>query len=346
MKTHTRSGLRWFALHVAALASAFATEAVDPSIERTQVIELNKGWNAVYLEVAPLDASPAKVFASLPVDMAAVFFAGNTVSEQYITNPGINLSKAKGWGMWYSKDRAESFLSTLGGIYGQQAYLVHAKSAVRWNLTGNVNPSNVRWRPNAYNLVGFGVRTQGAPSFGEYFADSEAHKQQPIYRLVNDTWKKVTQPDAEAMRSGEAFWIYCKNGSTYQGPMGVELPLEQGVTLAGRSSSFTLRNQSSHPITATLERVSVGSAELPVSILLTAYGDPANPVKTVAVEKPASPWTQDLPTLEKGAAIAVPLKARSLEMTQSRQVGLLKITTDMGTETWVPMYGSRPDLNQ
>ena len=346
MKSRTLAVLRCFTLHFTVLSPVLGAEVPAPNVQRTQVIELAKGWNAVYLEVSPLEAAPEKVFGNLPVDMAAVFFAGNTASEQYITNPGINLSKAKGWGIWYSKDRAESFLSSLGAIYGQQAYLVHTKSAVRWNLTGNVAPSNIRWRPNAFNLVGFGVRSQGAPSFAEFFAASEAHRQQPIYRLVNEVWKKVTQPEAEAMRSGEAFWIYCNNGSTYQGPMGVELPLGQGITLGGGSSSFTLRNTSGHPITATLERVGVGSAELPVSILMTAFGDVNNPVKTVAVEKPASPWTQPIPTLEAGAAIAVPLKARTTEMTQASQVGLLKVTTDMGTETWIPMYGTRQDLNQ
>ena len=345
MKTFTLAllySVTWFSL----LSPANALESDEPLLQRVQIIELNKGWNAVYWEVAPLESEPDRVFANLPVDMAATFFPGSTSSEQFITNPGINLTKSRGWGVWFAKDRPEAFLGSLGAIYGQQAYLVHAKSAIQWNLTGTVVPSVTRWRSDAYNLVGFGVRSQGAPSFAEFFDGSAAHRQQSIYRLVNDNWKKVTQADAESMRSGEAFWIYCKGSSDFQGPLRVELPLSGGLMLSGDPGAVILRNQTGNPLTATFERVASGGNELPVSMVMTMYGDPANPVKSVTVAKPTAPWTQELPALEAGKAFAVPFESRSAEMTSSAQGALLKVTTDLGSEYWVPVYGFRPDLSK
>jgi hypothetical protein len=327
------------------LGGGLRAEAPGPQMSRTQSIDLVKGWNAVFLEVEPLSDAPSKVFEGLPVDMVATFIPGST-TEQFITNPGVNLAKSKGWGMWFAKERPEAFLTSLGAIYGQQAYLVHAKSAARWNLVGTVTPAKIRWRSDAYNLVGFGVRAQGAPTFGEFFEASAAHRAQPIYRLVNDAWKKVPQPATETMRSGEAFWIYCDKASDYQGPLGMELTHRQGLMLASGGTSITLRNPTAHPLTPAVERVITAGNDLPLSIVITAFGDPVNPVKSVAVEKPAGAWTQELPALEAGKSMALPFEARLGEMTAPVQGTLLKITTDMGTETWVPVYGVRTDLTK
>ena len=321
-----------------------AAEA-DVTLHRTQTIDLVKGWNAVYLEVEPAAPEPEKVFAGTPVDSAATYFPSKSSGEEFITDPEINLSKSKAWGVWYASEKPEAFLSSLGGIYGQQAYLVHAKSAFRWSIKGSVTPNLIKWRSDAYNLVGFGVRSTGTPTFAEFFAGSEAHKNQSIYRLVNGAWKKVSQPATESMRSGEAFWIYCKKSSTYQGPLGVELALQQGLQLSNGTGKIVLRNQTANPLTATVERVAVGGNELPVSIVMTVFGDPSKPVKAVAVEKPAGPWIQDFPPLEAGEALAIPLEARTQEMTAPEQGALLKITSDIGTESWVPVYGSRQSLN-
>ena len=148
------------------------------------------------------------------------------------------------------------------------------------------------------------------------------------------------------MRSGEAFWIYCKGSSDYQGPLRVELPLNGGLMLSGNPGAVILRNQTGNPLTPTFERVASGVNELPVSMVMTMYGDPANPVKTVTVAKPTAPWTQELPSMEAGKALSVPFENRSAQMTSSSQAALLKITTDIGTEYWVPIYGFRPDLSK
>ena len=98
---------------------------------RTQELALSAGWNAVFLEVEPLDDSPAKVFAGLPVDKVATLF-GHPASNQFVTDPGVDLFKATGWGVWYAPGLPEAFLKSLGAINGNRAYLVHATAACQW----------------------------------------------------------------------------------------------------------------------------------------------------------------------------------------------------------------------
>lgn len=343
MKISIQSAVCWLVLQLAVLLPIGATEATIPSMQRPQVIELSKGWNAVFLEVEPLDVAPGRVFESLPVDMVAGYFP-QEASTQFVTNPGTQLFKGQGWGVWYAENRPDAFLKTLNSIYGQQAYLIHATQACSWKLEGLVSQGKVRWTADAYTLTGFSVKAQGAPSFAEFFSASPAHLRQPIYRLVNDVWRKVTNPAAEVMRSGESFWVYTKGGSDYQGPLSVEAG--DGLLMLDSTGAITLRNVTDHPITPLLQHVSVDARPLPLSINVRVLGDAKESIKYVAAAKPATSWQQEMPPMEAGGRLAIPFTARQAEMTAFEQVSLLKISTDVGTELWVPVLGRRLDLRQ
>lgn len=323
------------------LASPLSAQS-DKGLQRTQSISLGKGWNAVFLEVEAVDTKPMKTFAGLPVDKVATLFE-NPVSNQFVSDSAIDLSKSSGWGIWYADDRPESFLGTLDSIHGNRAYLVHATEACTWKATGAVAMLQVDWKPDAYNFVGFPVKTPGGPSFAEFFAGSPAHQGQTIYRLVGGRWKKVIQPAAEFMRSGEAFWVFCDGRSDYQGPLRVETPSRRGLVLGRDPVELTLRNTCPHPIHPTIE--SVSSTGLPLSIVVRSYGSPTAPVASVGVPMPSGSWVQNLPPLEVAAGIATPFQLRLPEMLQAQQSSLLKITTDLGTEAWVPVRGFRDDLD-
>jgi hypothetical protein len=326
-------------------ASATGAAAAESAMKRTQTISLTAGWNAVFLEVEPLDVAPAKVFEGKPVDIAAAYFA-HEAPTQYVNNPGTQLFKGLGWGVWYAENRPDAFLKSLNAIYGQQAYLIHATQPFQWKVEGLASMGAVKWQPNSYNLTGFGVASPGAPSFADFFAASPAHRGQAVYRLVNNVWKQVTNPAAEAMRSGEAFWVYCKGPSDYQGPLTVETSPRSGLLTLDSSGSLVLRNQTDHPVTPLLEHVTVDSLPIPLSINVRLTGDLSGPLKTGSVEKPAAAWSQPMPPLEAGARIGIPLTARTAEMTAAQQGSLLKITTDMGTELWVPVVSRRVDLEK
>lgn len=328
---------------LAFLAVALFATTVRAENTRTQTLQLVEGWNAVFLEVYPADSDPAVVFANTPVDIAAALYDSGS-SAQFMTDPGADLFHLGGWAVWYSDQRPDAFLKTLYAIYGQQAYLVHAKSSFAWQVTGAVVPPQIRWRPNSFNLVGFSVAAVGGPTFAQFFAGSAALRSQPIYRLTAGSWRKVTVPGAETIRSGEAFWIYCDGASDYQGPLSVKTATMQGVVLGLEPDDLTLWNETDHPITPTVEHVVTGSNPVPLAIAVQVVGDPTAPVKSVAVPKPDGAWTQLLPPLEARASIKVPFQARSADMQSAVQASVLKVSSDLGTEVWVPVFGIREDL--
>lgn len=326
-----------------AMLQPLAADDAAPGRLRVQETGLQQGWNAVYLAVEPLDVAPAKVFAGYPVTRVATWFEG-PASNQFVTDPGVDLFKGQGWGVWYAPDQPEAFLKSLDAIHGNRAYLVYASRACQWKVSGRVEPAVVRWQADAFNLVGFGVRAIGGPTFGQFFAGSKAHAGEPIYRLVEGRWKKVLQPAGEVMRAGEAFWIFCRGASDYQGPLRVETGSRQGLLLGSGGMEVVLRNEAPHPVTPTMEHVAADGPPLPLSVLVRAYGNVAKPVTPVAVPMPAAAWQQPLPALESGAALSIPFECRRAEMVRVRQGSLLRIVTDMGTETWLPVSGIRDDL--
>lgn len=312
---------------------------------RTQEIALVEGWNAVFLEVEPLDDSPAKVFAGLPVDKVATLF-GSPSSSQFVTDPGVDLFKGQGWGVWYAPGLPEAFLKSLDAINGNRAYLIHATEDCQWRISGVVKVQAADWQPDAFNLVGFPVRAPGGPTFEQFFAGSKAHRGQPIYRLVEGRWKRVLEPSAETIRSGESFWVFCQGGSDFQGPLRVETPTSQGILLGRGAADLILRNDCPHPLNPTVQHVPGEGAPVPMSILVRTFGNPFAPVMPVAARMPAGAWQQELPPLELGASIAVPLECRAAEMLLPQQGSLLKITTDIGSVRWIPVSGFRDDLGE
>lgn len=335
----------WLALVACLIAHAGIQTAAGADITRTQTVQLRAGWNAVFLEVHPSETEPAVIFANTPVDIAASYYAPSS-SAQFMTDPGVDLFKQAGWGVWYATDRPDAFLKTLHAIYGQQAYLIHTKSDFTWAVTGTVAISELTWQPNAYNFVGFCLSAQSPPTFAQFFGTSSAHRHNKIYRLVNGTWLRVSAPDGAMMRAGEAFWIYSQGNSTFQGPLRVETFTRQGLVLGARFASLTLRNQTDHPVTPTVEHVTAGDNAVPMSMVIQAFIVSEGAVQSVAARQPDGPWTQALPPLESGASVRVPLEARLQDMRSLMHQSLLKITTDLGTECWIPVVAIRPDLEE
>jgi hypothetical protein len=312
---------------------------------RTQAIQLRQGWNAVFLEVYPTNPEPAAVFAETPVDIAAAFYARGE-SAQFITQPGAELFKKAGWGVWYAESRPDAFLRTLHAIHGQQTYLVHAKDDYIWNVTGAVVPAEIRWEPSAYNLVGFSIAPQGGPTFAQFFGGSPAHRHNKIYRLTNGAWRRVLAPDAETLQSGEAFWIYCAGPSRYQGPLSVQPPTRQGLLLNAGIASLVLRNTTDHPITPTIEHVPCAGQPVPLSMVVQVVGDDTEPIRSVPAPMPDGAWTQLLPPLEVGGSVQVPFEVRQQDAETAAQISLLKISSDLGTQAWIPVVGLRKDLEE
>ncbi len=206
--------------------------------ERTQTLELDVGWNSVWLEVVPVDTngfalSVSNVFASGDFDIDIVARPVEAVGTvEYVDDPASLFNQA-GWVVWYSTP--ESGENDLYPIEGNQAYLVHVsdsvlddgESAGTLEVTGEVVFYTPSWVPRNYNLLGFGL--SGNPTFEEFFAGSRLDEDTAdpylVYRLdsASGAWEAV-ELDTDTMNSGEAYWIlwpFASSSSEFAGPVAV-----------------------------------------------------------------------------------------------------------------------------
>jgi len=305
---------------------------------RVQTVALEKGWNAVWLEVQPEFASPGDVFGDAPVDIVAGYV--KPVSEaQFAKSTAVNVQSLSGWNVWYAPHRADAPLSRLRQLRGDMGYLVHALAPATVTVRGTVSGAAFCWTPNRFNLAGFTVAAQGAPTFRQFFQGSPAHNHNKVYRLAEGVWRQVLNPDAEAMRPGEAFWVFCAGGSDWQGPLAVAANASAGLMLVGAlPGEVTFKNASPHPLGVTLALVTEdGNAALPLAAVIKAVLPDTAGVTDVPIDFPDGAWSQDFPALEAGGGLKLPFALRIKEAAQGGSTGLLKVTTDLGTETWVPV---------
>lgn len=206
----------------------------------TQTITLNPGWNAVYLEVQPLVNDPAAVFPVLPNGASIWAWTGknNTVSQfiQDENEPKVVRDS------WLSIFNSDPTLNNFYSITANSAYLIDIPKGtpqMTIQVTGRPTIRHKGWVPDSFNLTGFGFSST-PPTFASFFAPSRSHDKQDVYRLDSSgVWGKVDTATT-VMRSGEAFWIYCQNGSDYQGPFTVETDGTDGLDFGAGITTLKL----------------------------------------------------------------------------------------------------------
>ncbi len=305
--------------------------------ERTQSIALSTGWNAVYLEVDPADPAPEDLFADQPVDIVAGFSPAPK-SAQFMDDPTVDLLRAYGWHIWYAPTRADHFLTTLHGVKGGAPYLIHARTNAVLAISGRVSTIRPSWTPDAFNFTGFTVQSPGSPTFAEFFAGSDAHQPPVIYRMQAGTWRKLSDPAATVMRSGEAFWIYCSGRSDYEGPVEMAASSRLGLQFSTlKGDEITLRNHADVPITVTLEHVTDPDAPVPLLATMLVHDQEAGTVGKAAVALDGDDWVFTMPPLAPGAAVKLPLILDGARSAFDERQSIIKVTTDIGQLRYLPV---------
>lgn len=328
-------GLTWsavFAVGMTAMAPPAATGESPPFPTRTQTVELKEGWNAVFLEVEPADPSPTEIFADSPVDVVAQFLRP-VRTAQFATDPGEELANDESWGVWYGPDREESLLSNLFALHSHTALLVHSRKAFSWTIAGQVFLKRIIWKPDSFNLIGFPVDPEAAPTFAQFFKGVPAHEAMPVFRLVEGRWRRVDRPAETLIRRGEAYWVYSRGGSDFQGPVEVRLPYGDHLRFGGEQSTaaLALHNRSADPAGVTIQQV--GGVGVPLDFIFKG-------VLESGVERFAArlPQSYTMPPMEPGVSGSVILRVHDLEGLDGGGAGLLKISSDSGTAHWIAVY--------
>lgn len=225
-----------------------------------QTLPLQPGWNAVYLEVQPEPSDCDVVFAGLPVE--SVWAWNQRFSPvQFIQDPNELVPGQPNWLTYLPRDHPARATRTLFSLRGGQAYLIKLKNgagATTWSLPGRPVIRPVDWLADSFNLVGFSVAADSAPSFQSFFSGSVAHAGKAAYKLnASGQWELIASPASAVLASGKAYWIYCQGHSTFSGPLQLELEQRDGMAF-GRiltEQTVRIRNASASPATITVRRI-------------------------------------------------------------------------------------------
>ncbi len=240
------------------LQMAFAGIAVDQ-----QTITLKPGWNSIYVELEPVNNQITDVFSGVPVESVWRWLPKD-LGKDFVVDPAEGLLSVDGWYGYFPEPRPEAFLSNLYTISANTAYLVKLDGSTNKTITITGKPvlRKKQWTTNGYTLTGFPFIEGDEPSFGDFFATSESHTNQPVYRLTQQgQWELVDDPYLSVMNSGESYWIFTEGTSQFQGLINVTI--EQGESIEYRAA-FTeidviLTNLSDVPNFMSINRVNGNS---------------------------------------------------------------------------------------
>jgi hypothetical protein len=300
---------------------------------RTQVLDLKKGWNAVWLEVEPLENDADKVFAGQAVDVCARYFRPVS-SPDYIRNPAEKPFNQEGWAVWYAPSREEAVVRQLGKVNGHAGYLVHATQDFRWSVTGTEEFRPYTWKLGSFTLAGFPVDAENAPTFASYFAGSGGKVGSQIYRLVDGRWQRAAL--TEKMRAGEACWIYAEGETTYQGPITIEM----SAWAVDFGSLDTRRPLTVINTSGAAARLSMEVAEAH-STVVAGLPVAQSEVEISTLNVRTAPLAGSREVLDTGEGDTVHLVVQRGLMTAPVQTALLKISDGVGSHLWVPVRAEK-----
>lgn len=232
-----------------------------PAQALDQTISLAAGWNAVFLEIQPANEDPAAVFAGQPVELCAAWIPAAAKVES-LTDPAALPRKSAEWHMWQPAESPAAFLNNLRGIKARQAMLIKATAAATFTVSGEPVFERRTWVAPSFNFTGFDVDPAAPPTFARFFDGSRAHAGMKIFRLVAGKWQAVA--GSETIQRGRAYWVWCSEGSDFQGPVDISLPLagEGELTLANDGTAARMEVRSNGMVPVTLNMTAAGSLPL------------------------------------------------------------------------------------
>ncbi|NNC90881.1 MAG: hypothetical protein HKN80_00175, partial [Acidimicrobiia bacterium] len=330
--------------------------AAAASPTHVQTLNLQAGWNAIYLEVDPApDLYPEPVLETDPSQISQVFGSGPIAGVtnrlpagalesvwlwspalevvEFVQDPADGLEAVDGWRGYFADATGTAFLTNLFGVRGNQAYLVHLNTGPHTvDVVGAPTLRSTEWVPDSFNLVGFHVDPATPPTVGSYFQYSPAHAGQPVYNLnAGGVWELMLP--STALQSGRSYWVYSEGPSGYQGPIEVvasgRAGLEFGSAIGNLDLTIFDHTGTGPSVTAT--------HDLPTGPAVLAHWQLDVDGNTIWPPFPASYGPVDP---FDGAALDVhnvPLAVRRADFPTAEIAGIIQVRDGLGSRILVPL---------
>jgi hypothetical protein len=227
----------------------------------SQQIILSGGWNAIYLEVDPVNRNCDALFAGYPQVESVWKYDRTFTTVQFQQNPSTPLPDSAHWIGWLPKSNPEAFLGKLTQLQGGNAYMIRVPDRAQsfvWSLKGMPSPPLDHWVPNTLNLAGFPVDKMVAPTVATFFQGISEINVGPgtsstIYSLNADgNESQIRQPEHTFLKAGTAYWLRVERFLHSSLPFAIEGEYKASRKLdfgTDRTESLlTLRNLSGVPL--------------------------------------------------------------------------------------------------
>lgn len=236
----------------------------------TQTIQLQPGWNAVYLSIHPFPEMCDQVFNNSPIVGA---YRSNTRNKtaQFSTDPSKPFDRADEWLTWVPNDGVSGYVRTLEALSGGSAYLIRATNAHTLHLKGIPAIPHMDWVSGRPNLAGFQVSLfpDLQPLFSEFFRyepaiDAEPYPDRTNIAMIGPGLESINITGQTARRKiepGRAYWITAQSSSDFVGPLQVKTPTAEGMRYGKEHNELTVRilntcNSNPAPLSVTIRHVS------------------------------------------------------------------------------------------
>jgi hypothetical protein len=214
-----------------ALAAAAATAGVI-----SETLQLDAGWNAVYIESTPLEPDATAFFSGLPVQRAGCYVSSVYSPTEQISRDGSDIAqKTVSYLVW---DSRQPRLSSLKRISGGLCYLVYATNAAEKTFLGTPARPQVSWQVSS---EGFATIAPVSIPAGEeiypaaYFGDGPAGplSSEPFAVMGDDP----AAPDIvnlngflkAKVKGGRAYVFECGKAGEWPGVLDVSTDLSGGL---------------------------------------------------------------------------------------------------------------------
>ena len=305
---------------------------LNASTQIIQQIQINPGWNAIFLKVKIQETDLNKIFENTPIKKVITFYPRHS-SVQFIQDPDSMDWNKDSWLRWVSPDAPDAFLNNLYRLNANRAYLIYARERFTWNVQGKPIFERIKWQPESFNLTGFHIAPDANMTFADYFSGSKAHSDLNIYTLITNKWKRVANPYNELIQPNSAYWVFCNNGSDFNGGLQVIIPginnrLEYQVHV--NEITLTVKNNSSQDMSFSLSKLINNKIPLSIKTLNDNYE---------AIYEPFQQYSPNN-SLKPGQSEKICLCIRRKEMQETELSGLLKIADDSGNQYYLTVWAS------
>lgn len=347
----------------------------------TQTFTLAKGWNAIYLEVEPINTSTlvnvgtaeeplmAPELSTMEAVFAPVTDGGgldctdcldsvwmwNTPlsTMDYIIDPSEGLWDVQGWKRYFPANSVDEngvsrdFLTNLLSLHANTAYLVKLNADAKLTVTGRPVVQHHKWQMDSYNLAGFPVQPGANPTVATFFPDllSATSPVTETRRLdVDGTWGPPLAPN-DTLSYGEAYLVYY-SGANADAPKKYTAPLNI-MSNVGDGLTFASGSGGNEQ---TVRIENLGPNAVQVALQLQGDGEvvPAVALKFDNSTAVLPLWPDPVEiTLASGQAVDLPLVVMSVDQPTDGEALLEISSAELGTRWLIPVTaksGSRAGL--